>query len=59
MGALERLEVGTLLSSAAVIEWSMVRQIAPDSAHGDEPDLPNTPAYVKPPDGHGRQLDAS
>ena len=37
----------------------MVPQIAPDPAHGDEPDLPNTPAYVNPPDGYGVQLDAS
>src|SRR5262249_2540534 len=53
------LEVRSLLSSAAVISWSMVPQIAPDPAHGDEPDLPNTPAYVNPPDGYGVQLDAS
>ena len=37
----------------------MVPQIAPDPLHGDEPDLPNTPAYVNPPDGFGVQLDAS
>lgn len=48
-----------MLSTAAVIDWSMVPQIAPDPAHGDEPDLPNTPSYVNPPDGYGVQLDAS
>jgi lysophospholipase L1-like esterase len=47
------------LTSAAVIEWSMVSQIAPDPAHGNVPDLPNTAAYVNPPDGYGVQLDAS
>jgi lysophospholipase L1-like esterase len=57
--AVEVLEIRSLLSSAAVIEWSMVPQIAPDPLHGDEPDLPNTPAYVNPPDGFGVQLDAS
>lgn len=57
--AIEWLQVRALLSSAAVIEWSMVPQIALDPAHGDEPDLPNTPAYVNPPDGYGVQLDAS
>ena len=53
------LEVRSLLSSAAVIQWSMVPQIAPDPLHGDEPDLPNTSAYVNPPDGYGVRLDAS
>jgi hypothetical protein len=57
--AVEALEVRSLLSSAAVIEWSMVPQIAPDPLHGNQPDLPNTPAYVNPPDGFGVQLDAS
>jgi lysophospholipase L1-like esterase len=57
--AAETLEVRSLLTSAAVIAWSMVPQIAPDPAHGNEPDLPNTPAYVNPPDGYGVQLDAS
>jgi lysophospholipase L1-like esterase len=56
---LEPLEVRSLPSSAAVIQWSMVPQIAPDPAHGGAPDLPNTPAYVNPPDGYGVQLDAS
>jgi lysophospholipase L1-like esterase len=37
----------------------MVPQIAPDASHGNAPDLPNTPAYVNPPDGYGVQLDAS
>jgi lysophospholipase L1-like esterase len=55
----ERLEARSLLTSAAVIGWSMVRQIAPDPVHGNAPDLPNTPAYVNPPDGYGVQLDAS
>ncbi len=57
--AVEVLEDRSLLSSAAVIQWSMVPQIAPDPLHGDEPDLPNTYAYVNPPDGYGVRLDAS
>jgi hypothetical protein len=40
----EMLEVRTLLSSAAVIQWSMAPRITLDPAHGNEPDLPNTPA---------------
>ncbi len=59
LAAVEAIEVRSLLSSAAVIEWSMVPQIAPDPLHGDEPDVPNTPAYVNPPDGFGVRLDAS
>ncbi len=55
----EILEARSLPSSAAVIAWSMVPQIAPDPAHGDAPDLPNTPAYVNPPAGFGVRLDAS
>ncbi len=55
----ERLDIRSLLSSAAVIRWSMVPQFAPDPAHGGAPDLPNTPEYVNPPDGFGVQLDAS
>jgi lysophospholipase L1-like esterase len=57
--AVEMLEVRSLLSSAAVIQWSMVPQITLDPLHGDEPDLPNTYAYVNPPDGYGVRLDAS
>ena len=45
----EQLEVRSLLSSVAVIRWQMTPQIALDPAHGDQPDLPNTPAYVNPP----------
>jgi hypothetical protein len=37
----------------------MVPQIALDPLHGNEPDLPNTPAYVNPPGGYGVVLDAS
>jgi hypothetical protein len=37
----------------------MAPQIAPDPLHGNEPDLPNTPAYVNPPGGYGVVLDAS
>jgi len=55
----EMLEVRTLLSSAAVIQWSMAPRIALDPAHGNEPDLPNTPAYVNPPNGFEVLLDAS
>lgn len=55
----EQLQDRSLPSSAAVIQWSMVPQIAPDPAHGGAPDLPNTPAYVNPPDGYGVRLDAS
>jgi hypothetical protein len=57
--AVEVLEVRSLLSAAAVIQWSMTPQIAPDPSHGNEPDLPNTPAYVNPPGGYGVVLDAS
>lgn len=57
--AVESLEPRSLPSSAAVIEWSMVPQIALDPAHGNQPDLSNTPAYVNPPDGFGVRLDAS
>src|SRR5262249_21094758 len=57
--ALEPLEVRSVPSSVAVIQWSMVPQIAPDAAHGGAPDLPNTSAYVNPPDGYGVRLDAS
>lgn len=55
----EMLEVRTLLSSAAVIQWSMAPRITLDPAHGNEPDLPNTPAYVNPPNGFEVLLDAS
>jgi hypothetical protein len=58
-GAVEVLEVRSLLSSAAVIQWSMVPQIALDPMHGNAPDLPNTPAYVNPPGGYPVVLDAS
>ncbi len=34
-------------------------RIALDPAHGDVPDLPNTPAYVNSPNGYGVNLDAS
>jgi hypothetical protein len=54
-----RLEVKTLLSPAAVIEWSMAPKIAPDPLHGNEPDLPNTRTYVNPPHGYTVLLDAS
>jgi hypothetical protein len=37
----------------------MVPQIAPDPLHGDAPDLPNTSAYVNPPDGYGVLFSAS
>ncbi len=55
----DRLESRTLLSSIAVIQWSMAPQIAPDPAHGNAPDLPNTPEYVNPPGGYNVLLDAS
>jgi len=56
---IETLEARTLLSSAAVIRWSMLPQIARDPLHGNEPDLPNTYAYVNPPDGYPVLLNAS
>ena len=59
LAGVEMLEVRSLLTSAAVIEWSMVPQIADDPLHSNEPDLPNTHAYVNPPDGYGVLLDAS
>jgi len=55
----EALEVRSLLSSAAVIQWQMAPQIAPDASHGGQPDLPNTFAYVNPPDGYEVLLNAS
>jgi lysophospholipase L1-like esterase len=55
----EPLELRSLLSSAAVIQWQMAPQIAPDPSHGGQPDLPNTRAYVNPPNGYEVLLDAS
>ncbi len=55
----ETLEIRSLLSSAAVIQWSMVPQITRDPLHGNQPDLPNTSAYVNPPNGYPVLLDAS
>jgi lysophospholipase L1-like esterase len=57
--AVEMLEGRLMLSSAAVITWSMAPQIARNPDHGNQPDLPNTPAYVNPPDGFTVLLDAS
>jgi hypothetical protein len=57
--AIERLEIRALLSSAAVIRWSMAPQIARDPLHGNQPDLPNTFAYVNPSNGYTVLLDAS
>jgi lysophospholipase L1-like esterase len=54
-----RLEVRALLTPMAVIEWSMAPMIARDPAHGNQPDLPNTRAYVDPPHGYQVTLDAS
>jgi hypothetical protein len=59
IGAVHVLEARSLLSSAAVIQWSMLPQIARDPLHGNEPDLPNTPAYVNPPSGYGVRLSAA
>ena len=55
----ELLEVRSLLTSAAVIAWQMAPQIYRDVNHGSEPDLPNTYAYVNPPDGYEVLLSAS
>jgi lysophospholipase L1-like esterase len=55
----EALEPRSLLSSVAVIQWQMAPQIAPDPNHGGPPDLPNTSAYVNPPNGYEVLLDAS
>jgi lysophospholipase L1-like esterase len=55
----EVLEPRALLSSAASIQWEMAPQIAPDPNHGAQPDLPNTSAYVNPPNGYEVLLDAS
>jgi hypothetical protein len=55
---LERLESRALLSPAAVIQWSMADRVTPDPAHGNVPDLPNTPQYVNPA-GFTVLLDAS
>ncbi len=59
IATIEMLEDRTLLSSAAVIEWSMAPRIALDPAHGNEPDLPNTSAYANPPSGYEVLLNAS
>ncbi|MGO9598857.1 MAG: SGNH/GDSL hydrolase family protein [Isosphaeraceae bacterium] len=56
---LETLEVRSLLSAAPVIQWAMAPQIFLDPNHGNEPDLPNTPAYVNPPSGYGVLLNAA
>jgi len=55
----ESLEVRSLLSTVAVIQWKIAPQIAPDPAHGNQPDLPNTPAYVNPAGGYPLTLNAS
>ncbi len=55
----DRLEVRSLLSSTAAILWQMDPQIAPDPAHGDAPDLPNTRTYVNPAGGYRLTFDAS
>ena len=59
LSAVEGLEGRSLLSSAAVIRWQMAPQIALDPAHGNQPDLPNTPSYVNPAGGYEVLLDAS
>ncbi len=56
---IEVLEVRSLLSSAAVIQWRMAPRFTPDPNRGGQVDLPNTPAYVNPPDGYEVLLDAS
>jgi hypothetical protein len=55
----ESLELRSMLSGAAVITWSMAPQIARNPDHGNQPELPNTPAYVNPPDGYTVLLNAS
>ena len=57
--SIEVMETRQLLTTAAVISWKMAPQIAPDSAHGNAPDLPNTSAYVNPAGGYQVLLDAS
>ncbi len=57
--SVEALEVRSLLTSLAVIQWRMAPHFAPDPHHGNEPDLPNTSAYVNPPGGYKVLLDAS
>ena len=56
---IESLEVRSLLSAIAAIQWRMTPQVAVDPAHGNQPDLPNTSAYVNPKSGYGLTLDAS
>ncbi len=56
---IESLEVRSLLSAIAAIDWKMAPQVAPDPARGNQPDLPNTSAYVNPKSGYGLTLDAS
>jgi hypothetical protein len=55
----ETLEIRSLLSSAAVIQWSMLPQITRDPVRGNQPELPHTSAYVNPPNGYSVLLDAS
>ena len=59
LSTVDRLEVRSLLSSVAAIQWRMDPRIAPDPAHGNQPDLTNTPSYVNPPGGYGLTLSAS
>ncbi len=58
VATVEMLEARTLLSSAAVIEWSMAPRIMQDQDHGNAPDLPNTSAYANPTNGYKVLLSA-
>ncbi len=55
----ESLEVRSLLCAAAVIQWRMAPQLTPDPYDDGQISLPNTPAYVNPPDGYEVMLSAS
>ena len=55
----EILEFRSLLSTAAQIQWSIAPNFAPDPNRGGQVDLPNTSAYVNPPNGYDVLLDAS
>jgi lysophospholipase L1-like esterase len=55
----EALEVRSLMTSAAVIQWQMAPTFAPDPLRGGQLDLPNTSAYVNPANGYEVLLDAT
>jgi lysophospholipase L1-like esterase len=55
----ESLEVRSLLSTVAVIQWKVATYHTADPAYGNPPALPNTSAYVNQSGGYYLTLDAS